>query len=212
MRVGRRGYPLAKYWAWGVRERKVFWFFEFEPVEKPKGTMSTCRPKTTLYANTHAASISCESGSEVCLTNPVSAFASLSSLSLLNDLSLASSTTSHRPYNGLNISQGRLRERENLRIQGMPSSVPMATEVRVLALYGTGKRYRNATTIDMLTDNVLVEIFDFCRKDHDPMSFWPRLEMAFTGTCVPEVAANHICITTPSQSRNSLHRRNSRQE
>ncbi|KAH9169983.1 hypothetical protein EDB89DRAFT_2230940 [Lactarius sanguifluus] len=70
---------------------------------------------------------------------------SVLSLSLLNDLSPGA--TSHRPYNGLNISQGHLKKRENLRTQG--------------------KRYTNATTIDMLTDNVLLEIFDFCRKDHD---------------------------------------------
>jgi len=34
-------------------------------------------------------------------------------------------------------------------------------------LYGTAKSYGNATTINMLTDNVLVEIFDFCRKDYN---------------------------------------------
>ncbi|KAH9170000.1 hypothetical protein EDB89DRAFT_1368376 [Lactarius sanguifluus] len=53
--------------------------------------------------------------------------------------------TSRRLSNGLNIAQGRpsLGKRENLRTQD--------------------KSYRNATTIDMLIDNVLVEIFDFCR-------------------------------------------------
>ncbi|KAH9037744.1 hypothetical protein EDB84DRAFT_1577502, partial [Lactarius hengduanensis] len=63
-------------------------------------------------------------------------------LSLPNDLSPG--TTSHRPYNGPNITQGRLKEQEDLRTQG-----------------------RNTMTINMLTDNVLVEIFDFCRKDHE---------------------------------------------
>ncbi|KAH9056310.1 hypothetical protein EDB87DRAFT_1260555 [Lactarius vividus] len=66
---------------------------------------------------------------------------SIRPLSLPNDQS--PSTASHRPYNGPNIVQG-LKEQEVLRTQG-----------------------RNATTISMLTDNVLVEIFDFCRKDHD---------------------------------------------
>ncbi|KAH9169996.1 hypothetical protein EDB89DRAFT_1368048 [Lactarius sanguifluus] len=71
----------------------------------------------------------------------MSACRSVRPLSLPNDLSPG---TSHRPYNGLNIVQGHLKEQENLRTQG-----------------------RNATTVNMLTDNVLVEIFDFCQKDHD---------------------------------------------
>ncbi|KAH8981704.1 hypothetical protein EDB92DRAFT_1952859 [Lactarius akahatsu] len=73
---------------------------------------------------------------------PASPGQSIRSFSLLNDLSPGTPGPSHRSFNGPNISQGRLKERENLRTQG--------------------KRYRNATTIDMLTDNVLVEIFDFC--------------------------------------------------
>ncbi|KAH9169979.1 hypothetical protein EDB89DRAFT_2072456 [Lactarius sanguifluus] len=70
---------------------------------------------------------------------------SVRSLSLLNDLSPGA--TSHRSFNDLNISQGHLKERANLLTQG--------------------SSHGNATTIDMLTDNVLIEIFDFCREDHD---------------------------------------------
>ncbi|KAH9037739.1 hypothetical protein EDB84DRAFT_1560490 [Lactarius hengduanensis] len=77
------------------------------------------------------------------------------SLSLPNDL--YPSTTSHRPYNGLNIQViSQSREWENLRTQG--------------------NSYRNVTTINMLTDNVLVEIFDFCRKDHVQYTAFPVWE------------------------------------
>ncbi|KAH9169989.1 hypothetical protein EDB89DRAFT_2072467 [Lactarius sanguifluus] len=63
--------------------------------------------------------------------------------------------TSHRPSNGLNIAQDRpsLQKRKNLRTQG--------------------KCYGNATMINALTDNALVEIFDFCRKDHIQCSSRP---------------------------------------
>ncbi|KAH9169993.1 hypothetical protein EDB89DRAFT_2072470 [Lactarius sanguifluus] len=62
-------------------------------------------------------------------------------------------STSHRPSNGLNIAQGRpsLKKRKNLRTQG----------------------YGNAMTINALTDNALVEIFDFCRMDHIQYSSRP---------------------------------------
>ncbi|KAH8981708.1 hypothetical protein EDB92DRAFT_170656 [Lactarius akahatsu] len=75
-------------------------------------------------------------------------------LSLPNDLSPGA--TSHCPCNGVNIAQDRLKERENPRTQG--------------------KCYRNATTINTLTDNVLVEIFDFCRlgEDHVQLEYSSR--------------------------------------
>ncbi|KAH9170003.1 hypothetical protein EDB89DRAFT_2072476 [Lactarius sanguifluus] len=87
-------------------------------------------------------------------------------LSLPNDLSPDAAL--HRPYNGLNM-EDRLEERENLRTQG--------------------KSYRNATTIDMLTDNVLVEIFDFCRLAVQPRyrTVW---KWAFTGTHGTPVRSN----------------------
>ncbi|KAI9435996.1 hypothetical protein H4582DRAFT_2100070 [Lactarius indigo] len=60
--------------------------------------------------------------------------------SIVNDPSPGS--TSHA---GLKIAQGRSKKREDLRAQ----------------------YHRNETTIAALTDNALVEIFDFCRKDHN---------------------------------------------
>ncbi|KAH9169986.1 hypothetical protein EDB89DRAFT_2072464 [Lactarius sanguifluus] len=61
--------------------------------------------------------------------------------------------TSHHPSNGLNIAQGppSLKKRKNLRTQG----------------------YGNAMTINALTVNALVEIFDFCRRDHIQCSSRP---------------------------------------
>ena len=47
---------------------------------------------------------------------------------------------------------------------------------RALTYSGTGKSQRHSATIDMLIDDVLLEIFDFCRRMiHDNYPFWPPL-------------------------------------
>ena len=45
---------------------------------------------------------------------------------------------------------------------------------RALTSSGTGKSRRRAATLGMLLDDVLLEIFDFCRRIvHDDYPFWP---------------------------------------
>jgi hypothetical protein len=75
-------------------------------------------------------------------------------LSLVGDPS--SSETPHTRQISLN-------KGKNLRAQGV-SSAPPWHQRRALTLCGTGESYRRATTIDILSDDVLLEIFDSYRK------------------------------------------------
>ncbi|KAH9171725.1 hypothetical protein EDB89DRAFT_1068915 [Lactarius sanguifluus] len=69
-------------------------------------------------------------------------------LSLLSDpLPVASFRTISQTSQIRNITQGRPKKRKILRDQD--------------------KSYRHSTTIDMLPDNVLLEVFDFCRRNHN---------------------------------------------
>jgi hypothetical protein len=81
--------------------------------------------------------------------------------------------TSYGPQNGLTITHEKM---ENLGAQGTVLSIPMATAVRTDSV-SSDKRQRNATTIGILSDNVLLEIFDQCRKSDDeycrsPYNVW----------------------------------------
>jgi hypothetical protein len=51
-------------------------------------------------------------------------------------------------------------------------STPLGWPQRVLTLCDTVQSYRHATTIDMLPENVLLEIFDFYRNNSDNTRFW----------------------------------------
>ncbi|KAN0128288.1 hypothetical protein V8E53_013872 [Lactarius tabidus] len=70
--------------------------------------------------------------------------------SLTSDLSTDGS--SHGPYNGLDIVQANRKKRVSVHVQG--------------------KRSRHATTISMLSDNVMLEIFDFCQKNYVKYSWF----------------------------------------
>src|ERR1700677_2534636 len=63
----------------------------------------------------------------------------------------------------------------------------------------------------MLPENTLLEIFDFYRNTDDNTSL-PVWKMAHTGARMSKMATNRLCVTTPSQSPNSLHTQNSCQE
>jgi hypothetical protein len=83
--------------------------------------------------------------------------------SLTSDLSTDGS--SHGPYNGLDIVQANRKKRVSVHVQGtftgtLPAIAP-STEVSC-----SGKRPRHATTISMLSDDVMLEIFDFCQKNY----------------------------------------------
>ena len=52
--------------------------------------------------------------------------------------------------------------------QGVSSGITVATAAsKLLTLYGTGKSCGQSTTIHILSDDVLLEIFDFCRNHRD---------------------------------------------
>ncbi|KAN0128303.1 hypothetical protein V8E53_013887 [Lactarius tabidus] len=70
--------------------------------------------------------------------------------SLTSDLSTDGS--SHGPYNGLDIVQANRKKRVSVHVQG--------------------KRPRHATTISMLSDDVMLEIFDFCEKNYNRYSWF----------------------------------------
>ena len=61
---------------------------------------------------------------------------------------------------------------ENLGSQGAGSSIPMVNAVSA-DLVSPDKRHRNATTIDILSDNILLEMFDHCRKRDDQYYRFP---------------------------------------
>ena len=88
------------------------------------------------------------------------------SISLPSDLSLGDSLP-HCSDNGLNIVQDDHKKRMNVRIQGIifPCK-PLLTITPSTDTSCTGKRPRHVTAISMLSDNVLLEIFDFCQKNH----------------------------------------------
>ena len=89
-----------------------------------------------------------------------------SSISLPSDLS-PGGPLPHGPYNGLNIVQDYHKKRLNVRIQGNYILLnPLLTIAPGTDLSCTGKRPGHTTTISMLTDNTLLEIFDLCQKNH----------------------------------------------
>ena len=60
---------------------------------------------------------------------------------------------------------------------------------RALTSYRTGKSHRHAATIDMLIDDILLEIFDFCRRMiHDNHPFCPPLH-SVSNWCI----LVHVC-------------------
>jgi hypothetical protein len=76
----------------------------------------------------------------------------------------SSSDSPYGPQDGL-ITHEKL---ENVGAQGTVSSIPMATALMV----SPDERWKNPTTIGILSDNVLLEIFDWCRKrDHQSGHF-----------------------------------------
>jgi hypothetical protein len=102
-----------------------------------------------------------------------------SGLSFSDDPS--SGDTLDGPHNGLMITHEKM---ENLGAQGTVSSIPMVTAVSTDSV-APEKRQRYATTIGMLSDNVLLDIFDFYRKSGDQSDDpFLHLEMALAGPCM----------------------------
>jgi hypothetical protein len=81
----------------------------------------------------------------------------------------SSGDTSYSLQNGLTITHEKL---ENLGARGTVSSIPMATAVSTDSAI-PGKRYQNAITIGILSDNVLLEVFDRCRNSDDQSDQYP---------------------------------------
>ena len=81
----------------------------------------------------------------------------------------SSGDTSYGPHNGLMITHEKL---EDLGPQGAGSSIPMVNAVSADSV-SPDKGHRNATTIDILLDNILLEMFDHCRKRDDQYYRFP---------------------------------------
>ena len=77
---------------------------------------------------------------------------------------------------------------------------------RALTSSGIGKSHRRAVTIGMLLDDVLLEIFDFCRRIvHDDYPFWPAVHPV-SNWCI----LVHVCRRWRQIIFESLHRLNLR--
>jgi hypothetical protein len=90
---------------------------------------------------------------------------SIRSISLTSDLSPNGSALG--PYNGLDIVQANHKKRVSVHVQGtftgtLLEIAPSSDVSR------SGKRPRHATTISMLSDDVMLEIFDFSQKNYVP--------------------------------------------
>jgi hypothetical protein len=97
-----------------------------------------------------------------CLSSQTHTHLTWSRLSTSDDPS--SGDTSYGPHNGLMITH---KKPENLEAQRTVSGIPMATSVSSDSL-SPDEMPKNATTIGILSDNVLLEIFDQYRKsDHE---------------------------------------------
>ena len=86
---------------------------------------------------------------------------------------MPSGATSHGPYNGLEVKNTALilcEKQEELQAYGTSwgMHVPIATCTEAADLCRADKSCGHAITINVLPDYVLLEIFDSCRKDHDP--------------------------------------------
>ncbi|KAH9171721.1 hypothetical protein EDB89DRAFT_1906708 [Lactarius sanguifluus] len=79
-------------------------------------------------------------------------------------LSLPSDRSSGAAPHTSNVVQGHPKKRNNVHGQGQ---APLWRLPRVLTLCGTDESYIHSTTISVLPDNVLLEIFDFYRKNHN---------------------------------------------
>ena len=82
-----------------------------------------------------------------------------------NDFKLSASGASYGLYDGSKFVEGHNRNRKDVCAQGM-SACSWSVQ-QVLTVCGTGKRYKLVTTINLLPDNVLLDIFDFRQWMHD---------------------------------------------
>ena len=86
-------------------------------------------------------------------------------------------TPSLRPANGLqasrNISRSRRQKRMKRRARGTPSSSPVVCTQQSTNMYNKdcSKSHRHRIAIHALPDGVLLEIFHFCKMDHDAYGF-----------------------------------------
>jgi hypothetical protein len=90
---------------------------------------------------------------------------SIRSISLTSDLSPDGS--SHGPYNGLDIVQANHKKRVSVHVQGTFTGTLLEIAPSSDVSY-SGEHPRHATTISMLSDDVMLEIFDFCQENYDP--------------------------------------------
>ena len=96
------------------------------------------------------------------------------SISLLIDSSPGG--TSHGPYDDIVQGHHKKQKQRDIHVQGISFGIVLA--IVSMLTFRTDKRHSNAATISILSEDVLLEMFDIYRKDYDPPRRTPDLPEA----------------------------------